>query len=88
MKKSGNSLLFFGSKKCISCLCLEEKVIRLGIPKDEIVYLDINIDHEVFSAFGVRVVPTLMITSQTSGDVKRLVGDVPVAELKQFLRYK
>ena len=89
MKKFGdNTLLLFGSKKCISCLSLEEKVLRAGVPKEEIVYLDIDIDHGVFAAFGVRIIPTLVITGKDSGEIKRIVGDQSMPDVKKFLSYK
>lgn len=87
MIKSGKTLLVFGSRKCLPCLDLGEKILRLGTDQNAIVNLDVDSDADLFREYGVFTLPVLVLLGKTGKEEKRSVGDITVNKLREFLAH-
>ena len=87
MIKSGKTLLVFGSRNCLPCLDLSEKILRLGADQNAIVNLDVDLDADLFREYGVFTLPVLVLLGKTGKEEKRSVGDITVNKLREFLAH-
>lgn len=87
MIKSGKTLLVFGSRTCLPCLDLSEKILRLGADQNAIVNLDVDLDADLFRKYGVFTLPVLVLLGKTGKEEKRSVGDITVNKLREFLAH-
>lgn len=86
MIKSGKMLLVFSSKTCLPCLDLEEKVARVTTPKDDVLFLTLDTDPQLFKDYNVYTLPVLILATSDGKELKRSVGDIPVNKLREFLQ--
>ncbi len=87
MIKSGKTLLVFGSRKCLPCMDLNEKILRLEPERNSIVELDVDLDADLFKEYGVYTLPVLVLLGKTGKEEKRSVGDITVNKLREFLAH-
>lgn len=90
-------LMIFGAEWCPACVTLRSKMV--ASPRiqtvlrtkfaDKITRVDVDKDVTLKKEFGVTVIPTMVIYKIEDGknvEVRRVVGDLPVKEVLDFLK--
>lgn len=74
-------LLKFSADWCGPCKVLEK---TLGNIEHE--NIDIELDEELTSKYGIRSIPTLVLVDDEGKEMRRLIGAVTLDEINKFLK--